>query len=518
MDRKWWTLITVSIGTFMLLLDITIVNVALPKIQAGLGSSFVDLQWVVDAYALTLAALLLTSGSLADLLGRRRIFVIGVVLFSTASLLCGLAQSPLMLNLSRGVQGIGGAMMFATSLALLGHAYRGRERGIAFGVWGAVTGAAVSIGPVVGGALTDALSWRWIFLVNVPIGAVALALTLSKVDESRDPEGARLDIPGFVTFTGALATLVLALIESSQKGWGSTLVEGCLIASVVLMVAFVAVERAQRAPMLDLTLFRRPAFDGASLVAFSLSASIFAMFLYLTLYLQDLLGLSPLASGLRLLTLSGAILITSAIAGRLTTVVPVRLLMGAGLALVGLSLLLMRGITASSHWTHLLPGFIVGGVGVGLINPPLAASAIAVVPPRQAGMGSGINSTFRQVGIATGIAALGSIFTSEVRSHVAFALRVAHQGGAQAISTAIANGQTRQVIAHVPPRSRAAVGEIVRTSFVAGLNEIFLVAAIVALIGAAGAFLLIRSSDFVAQTDARPEVSAAPEPAAAGQS
>ena len=510
MDRKWWTLVAVCIGTFMLLLDITIVNVALPKIQAGLGSSFIDLQWVIDAYALTLAALLLTSGSIADLLGRRLIFVIGVVLFSGASLLCGLAQSPVMLDLSRGLQGIGGAMMFATSLALLGHAYRGRDRGVAFGVWGAVTGAAVSIGPVVGGALTDGLSWRWIFLVNVPIGAAALAITLSKVDESRDPQGARLDIPGFATFSGALAALVLGLIESSQKGWGSTLVVGCLIASVVLIAAFVVVERLQAAPMLDLALFRRPAFDGASLTAFALSASLFAMFLYITLYLQDLLGLSPLGAGLRLLTLSALILVTSAIAGRLTTVVPVRLLMSAGLALVGASLLLMRGLTPGSQWTHLLPGFIVGGIGVGLINPPLASTAIAVVPPRQAGMGSGINSTFRQVGIATGIAALGSIFSSVVRSHVASGLHAAHQGGAHAIAAAISNGQIGQALAHVPPRTRGAVAGVVRSSFVAGLNEIFLVAAIVALVGALGALLLVRSSDFVAQTDA-PAEDPAPE-------
>jgi EmrB/QacA subfamily drug resistance transporter len=505
MDRKWWTLVTVCVGTFMLLLDVTIVNVALPKIQAGLNSSFTDLQWVIDAYALTLAALLLTSGSLADLLGRRRIFAIGLVIFSAASLLCGVAQSPLMLNLSRGVQGIGGAMMFATSLALLGNAYAGRDRGVAFGVWGAVTGAAVSIGPVIGGALTDALSWRWIFLVNVPIGVVALALTLSRVGESSDPHGARLDIPGFVTFSAALGTLVFGLIESSRKGWGSGVVEGSLIASFVLIVAFVVIERRRRSPMLDLSLFRRPAFGGASIVAFSLSASLFAMFLYLTLYLQNILGLSPLGAGLRLLTLSGAILVVSFAAGRLTTVVPVRLLMGAGLALVGLSLLLMRGLTTSSDWTHLLPGFVVGGVGVGLINPPLASTAIAVVPPRQAGMGSGINSTFRQVGIATGIAALGSIFTSQVRTHVASALRAAHQGGAHAIASAISTGQTKQAIAHVAPQSRATVGAVARSSFIAGLNEIFLIAAIVAFVGAIAALLLIRSSDFVAQTDARPD-------------
>jgi EmrB/QacA subfamily drug resistance transporter len=504
-DRKWWTLVTVCVGTFMLLLDVTVVNVALPKIQAGLHSSFTDLQWVIDAYALTLAALLLTAGSLADLLGRRRVFAIGLVVFSAASLLCGVAQSPLMLNLSRGVQGIGGAMMFATSLALLGNAYRGQDRGVAFGVWGAVTGAAVSIGPVVGGALTDALSWRWIFLVNVPIGVVALALTMSKLEESRDPEGARLDIPGFITFTAALAALVFALIESSPKGWGSAVVEGCLIASVVLITAFVVVERRNSHPMLDLSLFRRPAFDGASIVAFTLSASIFAMFLYMTLYLQDLLGLSPLAAGLRLLTLSGAILVTSFVAGRLTTVVPVRLLMGAGLALVGVSLLLMRGVTVTSEWTHLLPGFVVGGVGVGLINPPLASTAIAVVPPRQAGMGSGINSTFRQVGIATGIAALGSIFTSAVRSHVNSGLAAVHQGGANAIATAIANGQTGQAIAHVAPGARAAVAHVARASFIAGLNEIFLVGAVVALLGSVAALALIRSSDFVSQTEGQRE-------------
>jgi EmrB/QacA subfamily drug resistance transporter len=515
MDRKWWTLVTVSVGTFMLLLDVTIVNVALPKIQAGLGSSFTDLQWVIDAYALTLAALLLTSGSLADLLGRRRIFAIGLVIFSTASLLCGVAQSPLMLNLSRGVQGIGGAMMFATSLALLGDAYRGRERGVAFGVWGAVTGAAVSIGPLIGGVLTDALSWRWIFLVNLPIGIVALALTLSKIGESRDPEGARLDIPGFVTFTAALGALVFGLIESSRKGWGSGVVEGCMIAAVVLITLFVVVERRQRAPMLDLSLFRRPAFGGASIVAFALSGSIFAMFLYLTLYLQNILGLSPLGAGLRLLTLSGAILVTAFVAGRLTTVVPVRLLMGGGLALVGVSLLLMRGITVSSQWTHLLAGFIVGGVGVGLINPPLASTAIAVVPPRQAGMGSGINSTFRQVGIATGIAALGSIFTSEVRAHVSSGLRAAHLGGGHAIATATSSGQTHQALAHVPARARSVVGEVARASFVGGLNKILLVAAILAFVGAVASLVLIRSRDFVAQTDGQPDgqPAEAPEPA-----
>jgi EmrB/QacA subfamily drug resistance transporter len=499
-DRKWWTLITVCIGTFMLLLDITVVNVALPRIQAGLHASFTDLQWVIDAYALTLAALLLTAGSLADMLGRRLVFAIGLVVFSASSLVCGLAQSPLMLNLSRGVQGIGGAMMFATSLALLAQAYRDRDRGVAFGVWGAVTGAAVSIGPIVGGALTQGISWRWIFLVNVPIGAVALFLSLTRLEESRNPTGSRLDIPGFVAFTASLATLVFALIESSLKGWGSTVVVVCLAASVVGIITFVVIERHTAKPMLDLSLFRRPAFDGASIVAFAVSGSIFSMFLYLTLYLQDVLGYSPLAAGERFLVLSGIILVVAATAGRLTTVVPVRLLMGAGLLLTGLSLILMRGLTVSSHWTHLLPGFIAGGFGVGLINPPLASTAVAVVPPRQAGMGSGINSTFRQVGIATGIAALGSIFTSEVRSHVSAGLSAAHQGGAAALSAAINNGATATAIGRLPPSARATAAEVARSSFVASLNDILLVAAILAFAGGVAALLLIRSRDFVSQS------------------
>src|SRR5947209_3158131 len=515
MERKWWTLLSVSVGTFMLLLDVTIVNVALPKIQTGLHSSFTDLQWVVDAYSLTLAALLLTSGSIADLFGRRLVFVAGLAVFSTSSLLCGVAQSPLMLNLSRGAQGVGGAMMFATSLALLGNAFRGRERGIAFGVWGSVTGAAVSVGPVVGGALTEGLSWRWIFLVNVPIGAIAAVMTLARVDESREPSGARVDLPGVVTFSAALGALVFALIETSRKSWGSPLIVACLTASVVLLAAFVVIEHRSKAPMFDLSLLRLPAFDGASLAAFALSASMFSMFLYITLYLQNILGLSPLGAGLRLLATSGAIFVVSGISGRLTTIVPVRLLIGAGLALVGTALLLQRGVTVHSDWTHLIPGFVVAGIGVGMINPPLASTAIAVAPPRQAGMASGINTTFRQVGIATGIATLGSIFSSHVRNdvvaHLSSVQGVGH-AGAMAIAHHVSSGQAGAALTQLPPAVRRTAAELVRSSFISGFNEILLVAAVVAFVGAIGSLLLIRTKDFAAQGE---PATAAAAPAAA---
>src|SRR6267154_2701057 len=381
--NKWWTLAAVCLGTFMLLLDITIVNVALPDIQRALQSSFADLQWVVDAYALTLAAFLLTAGSLADMYGRRRLYLGGLVVFTAAWVLCGLAASTLMLQLSRGLQGAGGAIMFAVSLALLADAFRGKDRGVAFGVWGAVTGLAVSIGPLLGGVLTSGLSWRWIFFVNVPIGIAAVIIALAKVAESRAAQASRPDWLGFALFTVALSSLVYGLIESNQRSFTDGLVLGCFAAAAVLLAVFVIVERRSAHPMFDLSLFRLPAFSGGSVAAFGLSASIFAMILYLVLYLQDILGYSPLATGVRLMVISGGILVTSTVAGRLTSRVPARLL-----------------------------------VGPGLVNPPLASTAVGVVPPQQAGMASGINSTFRQVGIATGIALLGTLFSNDVKDAV----------------------------------------------------------------------------------------------------
>src|SRR6185437_10337378 len=289
-ERKWWTLIGVSVAIFMLLLNITVVNVALPDIQRSLHSSFQDLQWVVNAYSLTLAAFLLTAGALADRFGRRLVFTTGLVVFTLSSAACGLASSPLALNLFRAVQGTGGAMMFATSLALIAHAFHGKERGVAFGVFGGVIGAAVAVGPVIGGVITSGIGWEWIFFVNVPIGVGAVFLTLTQVAESRDPAARGVDWLGLVTFSGSLFLLVFALIQGNEKGWGSTRILSFLIASAILIVLFVIVERRQTRPMLDLTLFRRPAFAGASIVAFAVSASMFSMFLYLTLYIQDVLG------------------------------------------------------------------------------------------------------------------------------------------------------------------------------------------------------------------------------------
>src|SRR6185437_13325589 len=250
MDRKWWTLTAVCTGVFMLLLDITIVNVALPDIERAFHASLSDLQWVIDAYALTLAAFLLTAGSLADLYGRRRLFAVGIVIFTLGSLSCGIATSALFLEVARAAQGVGGAIMFATSLALLAQAFHGSDRGVAFGVFGAITGVAVAVGPVLGGALTSWLSWRWIFFVNVPIGVLALLVTLGRVQESRNPKATRPDWLGFVTFSAGLAALVFGLIRSNTDGWGSSTVVASLATAGVLLLAFLVAEWRQTEPML----------------------------------------------------------------------------------------------------------------------------------------------------------------------------------------------------------------------------------------------------------------------------
>ena len=492
MDRRWWTLIVVCVATFMLLLDITIVNVALPDIERELNSSFSDLQWVIDAYALTLAALLLTGGSLADIMGRRRIFVIGIAIFTVASLLCALAGTPLVLNLARALQGIGGAFMFATSLALLASAYQGRDRGTAFGIWGATTGASVAVGPLVGGVLTEGIGWEAIFLVNVPIGIGAIALALARVEESHAPTGGRIDWPGLVTFSGGLFLLIFGLIRGNPEGWGSPLIVACLGAAVVLGILFVLAERRSDHPMLDLSLFAKPAFDGASVAAFVLSASMFSMFLYLTLYIQNILGYSPLESGLRFLPVTLLSFFVAPVSGKFAERVGIRWFLGAGLALVGAGLLLMRGLEPGDDWTALLAGFLLAGGGIGLVNPALATAAVGVVEPQRAGMASGINSTFRQVGIATGIAGLGAIFQHLVaKSFVAGAGHLPPGVRPGAVADFVAFGGARRV-------GDPALTGAAEQAFVDGLNDILLYAALLAFAGALLAAALTRPQDFAA--------------------
>ena len=504
MARKWWTLIAVSVATFMLLLDITVVNTALPSIEDDLGASFTDLQWVIDAYALTLAAVVLTAGSLADRLGRRRVFAIGLGVFSLASLLAGLAPDATFLNLARALQGIGGAAMFAVSLALIAQEFpAGRQRGTAMGVFGSTIGVAVAVGPLVGGALTDWLGWESIFFLNVPIGLAAIAVTYLRLRESRDPNATRIDWAGLVTFSGALFLLVLALLRGNDEGWGSPLIVGLFAGAAVLMAAFIVAERRVAEPMLPLGLFRNRSFTGVQLAAFAVSGSMFALFLYLTLYLQGFLGHSPLEAGLRYLPITIASFIAAPIAGALLGRVQARFLMAAGLALAAVGLFLMAGLGVASDWTALLGGFLVAGVGVGLLNPVIADVALSVVPKEQSGMASGINDTFRQVGIAVGIAAWGAIFLgrgADTVSEVAAGTLAAEGDRPRQLVEATSSGNVDAVLASVPAGARETVAGAAREGFLAGINEILVLGGVLAAAGALAALWLVRERDIERET------------------
>ena len=510
MAQKWWTLVAVCTGVFMLLLDITIVNVALPDIQTELTASLSDLQWVIDAYALSLAALLLTAGSLADLFGRKRVFIIGVVLFTVGSVACGSAQSILFLTIARAFQGIGGAAMFATALALLATAFTGKDRGTAFGLFGATTGVAVAIGPVLGGVLTSGLSWRWIFFVNIPICVVALAVSFLKVQESHDPRAGRPDWFGFVSFSLALGALVYGLIEAGQESWGEQKVVASLIASGLLLVVFVVSQLVQEHPMFDLSLLRKPTFTGGLIAAFGVSASIFSLLTFLVIYVQNVLDYSAVATGVRFLFLSGASFFAAAIAGRLTEKVPVKWLIGPGFLILGVGLVLLLGIRTDSSWTHLIPGLTVAGVGIGLINPPLASTAVGVVTVDRSGMASGVNSTLRQVGIATGIAALGSIFSQQVADAVRPGLAGKVPPAAlDGLTAALSGGQVNAAAAGAQKAASAnggsaagqqafdLVNRVGTSAVVDALNHIALIAAVIAFAAGVLSLLLIRQKDFV---------------------
>jgi EmrB/QacA subfamily drug resistance transporter len=522
MERKWWTLTAVSVATFMLLLDITVVNVALPSIREDLGAGFTDLQWVVDAYALTLAALVLTAGSLADRLGRRRLFAAGLGIFSLASLLCALAPGPTFLSLARGFQGVGGAAMFAVSLALIAQEFpAGRERGKAMGVYGATIGVAVAIGPLVGGALTDGLGWESIFYLNVPIGLAAIAVTYLRLRESRDPSATRIDWAGVASFSAALFLLVLALLRGNDEGWGSALIVSLFGATGVLLVAFLGIERRVTEPMLPLGLFKRRAFTGVQLAAFAISGSMFAMFLYLTLYLQNYLGLSPFEAGVRYLPITLAAFFVAPIAGALLSRMQARLMLSLGLAGVGVGLLLMGGIDAASEWTTLFGGFLVAGAGIGLVNPVIADVAVSVVPKDQSGMASGINDTFRQVGIAVGIAVWGAMFVgrgADRVSELTAGSPAASGDRPRELVEAASSGNLDQALQAVPVPARDAVAGAAREGFLAGLNDVLTIAALVGFVGAVLALWLVREGEIERQPtewECEPDAAALPDSAAA---
>lgn len=484
--RKWLPLVAICLGAFMLLVDITIVTVALPEIADDLDSSFSGLQWVMDIYALALAALLLGAGAVADLWGQRRVYLGGLALFAAASLVCGLAPGTGMLVAARGAQGLGGAAMFATTMALLSSTYRGRDLGVAFGMWGAVNGAAAAIGPVLGGLLTEHLSWRAIFLVNLPVSVVTAVLTLKVVREFRRPSGGRVDLVGTATFTLSAAAAVYGLIRAGEHGWATT---GTLLPFAVgalSLAAFLVFETRTSDPLLDLGLFRRRAFVAALVAGLSLSAAAFSILTFTSVWLQSVLGQSPVRAGLSLLPLALTAFVVAALGGRFLQAVPARLTIGVGLLLVGVGAALQSPLDAGSGSGSLQAGLVVVGVGVGLAVPTLSEAAMAAVPPQRGGMAAGALNTFRQLGFALGIAVFGLLFHDGIADGLRG--RVADPA---AVAGAIGGGHADGGTGGTDAAETAAA---VRDAVSGALGDVYLIAAVVGIVSGLGVLGFMRGA------------------------
>ncbi|MFJ3987454.1 MFS transporter [Streptomyces sp. NPDC090032] len=487
--RTWGPLTAVCLGTFMLLLDVTIVVVALPDMARSLHASLSDLQWVMDGYALALAALLLGMGAAADILGRRRVHVAGVALFAVASLGCGLASGPGMLVAARMVQGVGAAAMFATTLPLLGSVYQGKRRSAALGVWGAVSGGAAAIGPVLGGVMTEGPGWRWIFWINLPVSVVSVWLTLRVVPESRGPRGRRVDWAGTAAFASFAGAATYGVVRAGSQGWASAGTTAAFLVAALALVAFVVVERRSAHPLLDLTLLRKPAFVGVMAAALAFNGAAFGVVPYTSIWLQTLLGMSPVHGGLVFLTMSGASVAVAVTGGRLLHGVPARFTIGGGLVLIAAGLFCQAVLDPGSTWTALVPGLVLVGVGTGFVSPGIAGAALAAVEPERAGMAGGAVNTFRQLGYALAVAVLGTVLTSTMQHSLS-------HGAAHTL----AGGGARALDGVVPEHA-------LRVAFASGLNAASVVSGCAALVAGVLVLVLVRA----------PRASGRPlEPATAG--
>ena len=417
-NRKWWTLGAVAFGLFMIMLDNTVVFVALSAIQSDLGISTSELEWVVNGYALTFAVLMLTGGKLADMFGRRRIFIFGLAIFTASSLACGLATGATMLIGARVVQGVGSALMNPATLSIITATFPPRQRGTAIGIWVGVSAMALAIGPLVGGLLTESFNWSWIFFINVPVGILGIIVARLVIDESRDEsEEQRLDLPGLLSSAVGLFALTYGLIEANTYGWTSGRILGSFLVAAVALVLFVVLEHRQRVPMLDLSLFRNSTFAGANTVMLLVALAMFGMFFFNSLYLQRVLGYSAIETGASFLPMTVLIVLIAPVAGRFSDRIGSRWLMGAGLVCLSASLLSFSRLGVDSSFWDVLPGLILGGIGMSLAMTPTTAAAMGSVPVDKAGVGSAVLNSMRQVGGSLGIALMGAIVASSI--HVA---------------------------------------------------------------------------------------------------
>jgi EmrB/QacA subfamily drug resistance transporter len=469
-NRRWWTLGAVGVGLFMLMLDNTVVNVALPSIERDLGARLSELEWIVAGYALTFAALLLTGGKLADVFGRRLAFLGGLAVFSASSLACALAPNAQFLVGSRIVQGVGAALMNPASLSIIATTFPPRERGAAIGIWAGISATALAIGPFLGGLLTEHVGWSAIFYVNVPIGAFAIVAGMFLIDESKDrSEGRSVDAPGLIASAVGLFSFTYALIEGNNHGWGSTRIVGAFAVAACALAGFVALEARGRRPMLDLALFRSRTFAGACAVVMLLGMSLFGVLFYISLYMQNVLGYSPLRAGAAFLPMTLLIIVVAPLAGRRSDRVGSRGLLTLGTALVAAQLFYFSRLDVDATYWQLVPGMLVGGIGIASVMSPGTAAALSGIPADKAGVGSGVVNMARQLGGSIGIALLGA------------------------------------VVAH------AAAGRRTPEAYVHGLSTALVVAGAIALVGAVVAATLVRSH---AETESAPAPgSARPEPA-----
>ena len=487
--RKWLPLITICLGTFMLLIDVTIVNVALPDMIGSLAASFQALQWVVDAYALALGALVLGAGTVADRIGHRRAYLIGLAIFAVSSLLCGLAPNPGLLIAARTTQGIGAAAMLATTFALLNSAYTGRDRGSAYGIWGAVAGASSAVGPILGGLLTESASWRWIFFVNLPVSALTITLCVVTLADAHAPTRGRLDLGGLASFSAAAAAATYALIRANETGWSATSVWWLLALATALLATFVAVEARSRHAMLDLALLRNRSFVAVLLAGLLLTFAAFAPFTYTSIWLQSVLGLSPLSAGLTGLPMSITAFGVSAGLGRLLHDRRPDLVIGAGLLFIGAGSLLTAALVhGSASWPALVPGLAVIGVGVGLATPILGSVSMSLVAPERGGMAAGAVNTTRQLGYAFGIAALGSVFTVRAQS----VLSGLGSPEPAPLAHAVAGGQTPALLHRAPSSGRELLDAAAHAAAVNGVQATFTVAGAVGIVAGLLVVLLMR--------------------------
>ncbi|WDL95328.1 MFS transporter [Alicyclobacillus sp. ALC3] len=529
-SHKWWTLTAVCFGLFMALLDVTIVNVALPTIQRSLNAQFSALQWVIDAYAIALAVVLVTSSRLGDILGRKKIFITGLTVFSAGSLLCALSGDFTIsglhhidvLNISRAIQGIGASAMMPLSLSIISTEFHGKERGAAFGIWGGVAGLATAIGPLVGGLLVAKVNWESIFYINVPIGIIGIVLSAWAIRESKNEHTSHfIDIFGLITFSGGMFCLVLALMQANNKGWTSAYILTLFIVAAVALVVFILGELRIKNPMIDPRLFKNPSFTASAIAAFCLSAGLYSLLFYLTLFLQNFLGFDPLQAGLRFLPMSALVLVGAPLSGRISDRFGPKWLLVTSLGLMSIAVFLMTRISPTdkpTDWIVLLPAFIIAGIANGMANPPLSSLAMGTVHPSKIGMASGVSNVSRQVGISFGIAFFGAMLSNRYNALVHDKIS---QLNALELSASARHGMIHGIekagpiagslgLKSAPSRYQhqaffPAVAHIARTSFVDATTHILIIAGCFLAVGFLCALFLIRQKDMFHVSQERPQ-------------